>query len=579
MRRSAAAAVGIGGTVAVILGGGASAGAALPAGLCGAAGTLSTSGATVTCTYAATGADAFSVPAGISSVFVTAVGGRGGNAGASSNGFTGVGGPGGLGAVTSADVTVAPSALLYVEVGGPGGAATNCFPGGAGGVNGGGSAGFARCGLAAGGGGGGASDVRTTPGSAGLGAVTDPRLLVAGGGGGGGGSYTYAAGGSGGNAGVGSAGAGSGADGGVCDDGRGDEAAPGLAGGDGGSGLGGGLGGGPACAPTSDFNGSRVGLAGARGVGGDTPETSSLGGGTASGGGGGGGYLGGGGGGALDFNSAGGGGGGSSFGPVGTSYRTATVGETPRVVVSYTAEKPSVTASLPGADGASFVRGASASTAFTCDEGAGGPGIASCVDQDGKPSGGRLDTVTVGPHALTITATSDNGLSATERIAYTVTAPVTTPTTPTTPTPTTPTMPAPSAVPAPTPTPAPAARAGSITLGKAAGAGRGRAVAVAATISGPGTIEAVATHTLPRAARSRAANTLVPGPGRLIYARLLPTRTPKTGKVALVLTRTAAGRRARFTARTITLRVVVKYTPTDGKAIRTTRNVRVRISG
>src|SRR5690242_2626437 len=67
------------------------------------------SGLTFTCTFQYTGAQqTFSVPAGVTSIHVDAVGAPGG-----SNGLA----PGGLGGTASADLTVTPGQTLFVEVG------------------------------------------------------------------------------------------------------------------------------------------------------------------------------------------------------------------------------------------------------------------------------------------------------------------------------------------------------------------------------------------------------------------------------------------------------------------------------
>lgn len=114
------------------------------------------------------GEQSYTVPAGVSSLSITATGAPGG--GPLSGGLAA-----GRAAVVSGIVTVAPGQVVYVEVGGSGG-----FP--AGGFNGGGDSPTLN-GLSVYGGGG-ASDVRTLPMSAGV-ISLNSRLIVAAGGGGG----------------------------------------------------------------------------------------------------------------------------------------------------------------------------------------------------------------------------------------------------------------------------------------------------------------------------------------------------------------------------------------------------------
>jgi hypothetical protein len=118
--------------------------------------------------FSYTGAEqSYTVPAGVNSLSITAIGAPGG--GPLSGGLAA-----GRGAVVSGVVNVAPGEVLYVEVGGSGG-----FP--AGGFNGGGDS-VTRSGASVYGGGGG-SDVRTLPMSGGA-ISLNSRLIVAAGGGG-----------------------------------------------------------------------------------------------------------------------------------------------------------------------------------------------------------------------------------------------------------------------------------------------------------------------------------------------------------------------------------------------------------
>lgn len=144
------------------------------------------SGAAVSQTFSSpsnTGATGtYVVPAGITSLHVEAVGGKGG--GRPAGPVVSPSRAGGFGAVVSGDIPVVPGQTLYVYVAGNGAEGNESFEETAGGANGGGgSEGFGS----GAGGGGGASDVRTivAPSSAPQTTSLESRLLVAAGGGGG----------------------------------------------------------------------------------------------------------------------------------------------------------------------------------------------------------------------------------------------------------------------------------------------------------------------------------------------------------------------------------------------------------
>ncbi len=244
-------------------------------------------------TYDVPGIYTYTVPATVTSLTVTAVGGNGGSGIAFPSGMmTAV--PGGKGRVVTSILAVTPGEVLQINVGGAGNTGSG-FGLGGGGFNGGGRA------FNAGGGGGGASDVRRTPFAA------ADRVVVAGGGGGGAsGDALGGAGGDAGSNGFNSLGS---------TPGNGGIAGAGGAGGTGGA------------SPNACCSGGSDGGATNGGDGG---------GGNLSGAGGGGGYGGGGGGsGGVSGSGGGGGGGGGSLGtPTGFNASTSGAGS---VVLTHSA--------------------------------------------------------------------------------------------------------------------------------------------------------------------------------------------------------------------------------------------------
>jgi hypothetical protein len=350
-------------------------------------------------TFETPGKYSFTVPAGVTSLYVAAVGAAGGSCFA---------GPGGRGASASAIVPVTPGQQLFVGVGGAGGSGgvggtgqrvCPTWTGGAAGVNGGGAGGsIPFAGNALGGaGGGGASAVG--PGDA-TAPVFSSLMVVAGGGGGG--TYNQAGGDS------GSAGS------------------PGLGNGDsqGGAGtlLSGGLGG--LKGSTNSTPGSNGGaLAGGDGGNGDSAGASK-----GAGGGGGGYYGGGGGGGSGPGGYAGSGGGGSSFIASAATFVIAPAVSSSAAGVTLVApapDPPTATVASPSS-GSTQALGQSVPTSFSCTEGERGFGVVSCTDSTGTNTTaggtGLLDTSTVGAHTYTVTATSATGLTGAKTINYTVQA-------------------------------------------------------------------------------------------------------------------------------------------------------------
>jgi hypothetical protein len=271
----------------------------------------------VTCTYTGAGTYSFTVPSGVTSLDVTAVGAAGG----SGDG----GGGGGAGAsVEDKAVPVTAGQVLSVIVGGVGGAGSFTV-GGAGGTPGAGGAGgdypTGNSDAVLDGGGGG--------GYSGLLSPSNSPLVIAAGGGGGGGSDASSAGGNGDTgAGGGAGGSNGNSPGPACGPGGGGTSTMGGAGGAGGNGAGNG---GSGSSLTGGPGGASNGLT------------------NSSGGGGGGGYFGGGGGGGSLFSC--GGGGGSSFGTTSLTNETIATGAASVAITYVVAPLMITTTSLPAATG------------------------------------------------------------------------------------------------------------------------------------------------------------------------------------------------------------------------------------
>jgi hypothetical protein len=115
----------------------------------------------------------------------------------------------------------------------------------------------------------------------------------------------------------------------------------------------------------------------------------------------------------------------SSAGPhTYTVTATSTDGMVKEASISYTVRLPPKATINSPATGGTHAFGQSVPTSFSCEEGAGSPGLASCNDSAGTNTtgggSGHLDTSTVGVHTYTATATSQDGFTGATSISYTV---------------------------------------------------------------------------------------------------------------------------------------------------------------
>lgn len=202
------------------------------------------------------------------------------------------------------------------------------------------------------------------------------------------------------------------------------------------------------------------------------------------------------------------------------------LGNTASQSVSYTvAAAPIVTLMAP-MDGARYLLGQKVRTAYSCQDGADGPGIASCSGS--VASGAAANTSTPGRHSFAVTARSIDGQATTARITYTVLRPSN------------------HVLAPPRLTPY---REGQFLL--------------TVKVPGPGSVNILIAATNGNLAHT--AGLLRPGPGWFVFARAHATAT-RASTVRILITPNAHGRQVIAHHRhQLTLRVWIGYTPTGGR--------------
>ncbi len=210
-----------------------------------------------------------------------------------------------------------------------------------------------------------------------------------------------------------------------------------------------------------------------------------------------------------------------------TVTATSRDGQSQTATITYTIPAaPSIEITSP-TDGAHYMYGQVVVALYGCQEGAAGPGIASCAGT--VPVGQTIDTRTPGPHTFTVTATSSDGQRTTRTIDYTVAEP-----------------------------------SNQFTLRRATVSHNG-VVTLRLTLPGPGAVKILATASLSTRATQAiqfAAARLTISHAGLGTATLRPTRR---GKQLITHHRYA----------TILLRLTISYTPTGGTSHGVSHNLRI----
>jgi hypothetical protein len=209
-----------------------------------------------------------------------------------------------------------------------------------------------------------------------------------------------------------------------------------------------------------------------------------------------------------------------------TVTATSQDGQTATKSITYTvAGAPSVSIQTP-ASGASYKFGQKLSAAFSCAEGASGPGIKSCLDQNGQPSGSAVDTSTPGQHTFTVIGTSADGQATARTVTFTV-------------------------------------RPNNVLLAARRKPHSNGTFIVTVRVPGPGAVDILLTAWMDNVATI--ARVLNPAQARFVFARAHAT-AKRAGTLQIPVYPDAQGRRLVAHHRyRVTLRLWISYTPTHGQ--------------